>query len=206
MKPVRTLLLGAALVAGVAFGFSSSLFAEDGAPAAPTATPAHAATPAPAVEAPKPAEVAKPETKTPSPMHSLMGWVAKQVAPTLECACPSTPEGAKAWRTWFEGGKDVPLASLRDALVADGWNADRTIGFFQEMASKMKASGDGAGKCEGKCDGAGKGECAGMCDCAGMGDCAGMCDGAGKGDCAGKCGGAKKPDAPAVPTEAPKLP
>ena len=30
-------------------------------------------------------------------------------------------------RAWFEGGPHVPLADLRDALVADGWTADSLL-------------------------------------------------------------------------------
>src|SRR5688500_15718115 len=84
--------------------------------------PAKAAPEAPKADAPKTGETPKtveaPATKTPSPVHSLLFWVAKQVAPTLECPCASTPEGEKAWRGWFAGGKDVALAPLRDQLVA----------------------------------------------------------------------------------------
>ena len=194
MKPARTLFLGAALAAAALLSSTNSLFADDAAPQAPAASPAApAVAPAPAADAPKTADAPKPETKTSSPIHSMLGWVAKQVAPNCACGCPSTDDGGKAWRSWFEGPKDVPLASLRDALVADGWNADRTISYFKQMASKQKADGACAGKCEGKCDG----KCEGKCD--------GKCDGK---PC---CDEGKKADTPAAPpmdkpADAPKLP
>ncbi len=112
---------------------------------------------APAAEAPKPAaETTKTDAdapKTPTPMHAILGWIASQVAPGLEKPCAATPEGEKAWRAWFAGGKDVKLAGLRDALVAQGWTADRTVTFFKEMAAKSGGCKD----CK-DCDGA-KGDC-----------------------------------------------
>jgi hypothetical protein len=192
MTRARSLFLGVALAAAAAFAFSSTLSADDAAPKAPVASPASdaaPAAPAASTEAPKTSEVAKPDTKTPTPIHSMMGWVAKQVAPHLECGCPATAEGEKAWRAWFDGGKDVPLAGLRDAMVADGWTADKTVAHFKAMVAKMKASGD----CAGKCDGAAKADGSGCCE--------------GKGERAdGKpcCGGCKKKDAPAeVPADKP---
>jgi hypothetical protein len=187
----------AALALVAAGTFASSLaFAED------TAKPA----PAPEAKASAPeATPSAPETKTPSPFHTVMGFLAKQVAPSLECPCPAKPEGEKAWRGWFNGGANVPMAALRDQLVADGWNADRFVGFFQKMAAK------GCGDCsKGDCA---KGDCAkGDCakgDCA-KGDCAkGCCEGKGERadgkPCCGKCKGgdtaAKPADAPAKPAE-----
>jgi hypothetical protein len=79
------------------------------------------------------------------------------------------------------------MAGLRDQLVADGWTADRFVGFFKAM------------KADGKC-----GDCAkkdGCCE--GKGERA---DGKG---CCGKCKEGKKDAAPAeakpapAPTEAP---
>ncbi len=173
-------LLAVAAVAALA-SFSRPVLAGDPAPSAPAAEPAKAApVEAPKTEAPK-TEAAKPETKTPSPIHSMMGWLGKQVAPNLECGCPSTAEGEKAWRAWFAGGKDVPAAAVRDALIADGWTADRFVSFFQAMAKANAGSCEG-GKCaDGKCA---DGKCAdGKCS----GDCAGKCEG---GKCAdGKCNG-----------------
>lgn len=92
-------------------------------------------------------------TKTPTPMHSLMAFVAQQVGPEVGCPCPSKPEGARMWRAWFAGGAEVPMAALRDRLVADGWTADRFVGFFQEMAGAASAEG---GCDKGACD---KGAC-----------------------------------------------
>jgi hypothetical protein len=211
MIRLRSLLAGAAFAAVSALAFSLPLAAEDAAPKAPVASPAPDAPAAPAAptapaasaETPKPAEAPKPDTKTPSPIHSMMGWVAKQVAPNLECGCPATSDGETAWRAWFAGGKDVPLAGLRDAMVADGWTADKTVGFFREMVAKKSASGD----CASKCDKAGA-ACA-------KGDGEGCCQGKGeRADGKPCCGSCKKKDAAAkpaekpadAPTEAPKLP
>lgn len=113
-------------------------------------------------------------TKTPTPMHSLMAFVAQQVGPEVGCPCPSKPEGARMWRAWFAGGAEVPMAALRDRLVADGWTADRFVGFFQEMAGAASAEG---GCDKGACD---KGACEkGAC---GQGGCdKGACGKADKG-------------------------
>lgn len=93
-----------------------------------------------------------PATRTTSPVHTLMGWMATRVVGDLESPCPSCPKSEAAWRSWFSGGADVPLAALRDQLVADGWTADRYIGYFQAMAkSQPKSCGDCDKEC-GDCD------------------------------------------------------
>jgi hypothetical protein len=202
-------VLALALCAVGALALTSAARAGEEAPAAKPAT---------STEAPATTEAA---TKTPSPMHSLMGWVAKQVAPNLECPCPAKAEGEVAWRAWFAGGADVPLASLRDRFVADGWTADGFVAFFQKMAKSGGcdkgdcAKGDCAkGDCaKGDCA---KGDCAkGDCakgDCA-KGDCAkgeGCCKGSGERadgkPCCGGCKGEKKAEgssAPAAPAAEP---
>ncbi len=159
--PNRPYLLftGLALVA-------ASTLALTGAFAGPTATP----------EAPL--------TKTTSPIHSMMGWMATNVVGDLESPCPSCPKAEKAWRTWFAGGKDVKLAGLRDQLVADGWTADRYIGFFQEMAKGKSECGSDCGENGGK-------DCGDCDDCPSKGDCD---DCPSKGSCGDKapssgCGG-----------------
>ena len=131
-------------------------------------------------------------TKTPSPMHTLMGWMSKQAVGDLDSPCPSCPKAEAAWRAWFAGGADVPLAGLRDRLVADGWTADRYVGYFQEMAkAHPKAGGDCAGKASGDCD-KGCDDCpgkaSGECD-KGCTDCPGKAANAGKGcdSCPGGC-------------------
>jgi hypothetical protein len=112
----------------------------------PTSDPTSDAAPA-AGTTPETTETASEEKGVPTPMHAIVYWVATQVMPD-NCACPSTPEGATAWRAWF--ASETPVhASLRDALVKHGWTADRTIGFFEKMAS-------------GDCDG---GECPNACRC-----------------------------------------
>ena len=155
-----------------ALSFAGIAYAGDPAPAAPAPAlsgPAKPSNPtekvAPAVDAAKPAPAASTEApkaaeaqKAESPIHVMMGWIAKQVAPTLANPCPATVEGEKAWRSWFGGGKDIPLASLRDAMVSAGFDADHFVAFFQEMAKKASAGCDCAdGKCAGgKCaDGVG---------------------------------------------------
>lgn len=134
-------------------------------------------------------------TKTPTPMHSLMAFVAQQVGPEVGCPCPSKPEGARMWRAWFAGGADVPMAALRDRLVADGWTAERFVGFFQELAGTASAEGgcDKAACDKGACD---KGACEkGAC---GQGGCdKGACGKADKG-VSGGVGAAG--DAPAKPS------
>ena len=152
----------------------------------------------------------KPATATKSPIHSMMKWVASHMVEE-GCGCPSTPEGEKAWRAWFKA-ENPKLASLRTALMADGWNADRTVGFFKQMAAAKAGGCCDKGNCDkGNCD---KGECGkgccGGCDkakgaAAATGDagktgdaassgCCGGCDKAkSKGDCGkGCCGGCDK--------------
>ena len=196
----KRLVAALALVAAGTFATRLALAGEEvSKPAAPVAgTPEAKAAPA---EAPKTVEA--PATKTPSPMHTLLGYVAKQVAPNLECPCPAKAEGEQAWRGWFAGGADVPMAGLRDSLVADGWTADRFVGFFQKMAkgcsdcpgeSKDAASADGA-----------KGDCA-KADCAKAGK-AGCCEGKGENadgkPCCGKCKKDESEAKPAAGTTAP---
>jgi hypothetical protein len=152
MKRTFLALVGALSIAGLSF-------AGDPAPVAPAA-PATPVAPAAATEEAKPAEKAE-APKAASPIHVMMGWVAKQVAPGVANPCPATAEGEKAWRGWFDGGKDVPLATLRDAMVAEGYTADTFVAFFQQMAKKASCEGGACadGKCadgectEGKCSG-----------------------------------------------------
>jgi len=196
MTPISKRLVAAlAFVAAGTFATGLAFAGED------TAKPASPETKASApADAPKTAEktTEAPATKTPSPLHSVLGYLSKQIAPELECACPAKPEGEKAWRGWFAGGANVPMAALRDRLVADGWTADAFVGFFQKMSKK------GCGDCsKGDCS---KGDCS-KGDCS-KGDCA-------KGECKGGCKGCKgedkagetaKPDAAAKPVEAPAKP
>ena len=151
--------------------FTGLVYAGDPAPVAPSAPAmpaAHAMPAAPATDEAKAAPATTETAEAPkaaTPFHVMMGWLAKQVAPTLANPCPATAEGEKAWRGWFDGGKDVPAASLRDAMVAEGFTADKFVAFFQEMAKASCADGKCSegkcadGKCEGgKCEG---GKCAG---------------------------------------------
>ena len=160
----KKLVLGLVAVFALAIGLNAAIAGEE-APAK--------AKPAKTTEAP-----AKAETKTPSPIHTMMKWVAKHVTNGGECAdcCPTTEKGEAAWRAWF-AKKDAPLATLRDAMVADGWSADKTVGYFKKMAAQKKASSCSAG-CE--CEGCDKGAAGPAADKA-------------KGECEkGCCGGCDK--------------
>ncbi len=197
----RGALVGAlALALGIA-STSAVLAGDDAASKPQTASPAAAepksaegaaTSETPKTEAPKDA-AAKPETATPNPMVSVMKWLGMQVTGGKGSMCPSTKEGEAAWRAWYAGAADMPLAGLRDALVKDGWTADRTVSFFQEMAKAQggdcpcKNGGKSEGKCEGKCRGESKG--AGMAAGEGNGACKGECKGACKGECKGECKG-----------------
>jgi hypothetical protein len=165
----RFLSLATALALGAAFG-TGMAYAGDDAPVAPAAATA-------AKTAPETATPVEAKTKTGTPIWTVMAWVGKQVAPNLECACPATEAGEKAWRSWFDGGTTVPLASLRDQMVADGWTADRFVSHFKEMVAKKASAKGECGDCPSKCDG-------GKCDGA-------KCDGAAKCDgCPDKAAGA----------------
>ena len=113
----RFSIFGAALLLGIAVVVSGLAWAGE---ATPTTAPKAEAT----------------TTATPSPVHTMLKWVGSHVAKGEATGFPSTQSGENAWRGWFAGGKDVPLAALRDALVADGWNADRTVGFFMQVAER----------------------------------------------------------------------
>ncbi len=124
MSQSKRLLFG--LVAAIALTLSlNAATAGDEAPAKAKEAPS---TPAKAVE------------KTPTPIHSMMKWVSKQITrgASAEC-CPSTEKGEAVWRAWF-AKKRVPLAKLRDAMVADGWTADKTVAFFKARAAKMSCA------------------------------------------------------------------
>jgi hypothetical protein len=156
------------LALAIAIAAAPALFAEvDAKPEAPVA----AAPAKPAAEATPATPAAKSETATPSPVHSILQWVGSQVTGKTECMCPGSPEGEVVWRKWYAGGPDVPLAGLRDHMVKAGWNADRTIAFFQEMAKKHAAQGSEC--CEGK---GGDGCCKGTkegCKCKGTAQASG---------------------------------
>lgn len=123
------LIAAVALLLGAAFAFHGIARAGDDVPAAKPATSTEA----------QPATSEKPATATPSPMHSVMKWIGSQVMPGAKSPCPSTEAGEKAWRNWY-AAQEGPLTGLRDALVADGWTADRFVGFFQKLASQKSCS------------------------------------------------------------------
>jgi hypothetical protein len=176
----RLFAVAAVLTAGV-FAWNGIARAGEEVPSAPVASKA----------APTTTEAV---TKTPSPIHSMLGWVGKQVAPELACGCPAKAEGEKAYRAWFAAGKDAPLADLRDRLVADGWTADRFVTHFKEMAAKNAVKG-------GSCDGA---------PCGDKAKASGCCEDKSEARADGKpcCGGckSKKADEAATPPTTPAKP
>ena len=107
----------------------------------------------------------------------------RSVVGDLESPCPSCPKAEAVWRAWFDGDADVPLAGLRDRLVADGWTADRYVGYFQELAkAHAKTSDSCCGTCHGdakECPHKGDGqECPSKGDskeCSPKGDCPHSC-------------------------------
>lgn len=167
-----------AVVAVAAVCFNGAFAGEEvPAKAAPKTAPQADAPATPAVEV---------MTKTASPIDSMMGWVSEQIKTTkgAEGSC------CGAMKAWFAGGKDVPLAGMRDRLVADGWTADSTIAFMKKM--KAAKSGD-CGGCDKAKDCSGCPESGSCCDgeksdCS---DCTG-CDKAKDKECCGGCDKAKK--------------
>jgi hypothetical protein len=174
----RWFAVAAALAVGV-LAWNGVARAGDEVPSAPVASKAGPAT-------------AEAATKTPSPVHSMLAWVGKQVAPDLACGCPAKAEGEKAYRAWFAAGADAPLSGLRDRLVADGWTADRFVAHFKDMAAKQALKGP--------CDG-------GPC---GDKKASGCCEGKSEARADGKpcCGGCKtkKVEEPATPPATPEKP
>ncbi len=148
---IVALVLGVALVAGgIAFAgedVPAGKVVADKVPAdvAPVAKPVVKTDAAPE----------KPATATPSPIMSMMKWVAGQVSEGDGCGCPTTDKGAKQWTAWF-AAKDGKLAGLRTAMIADGWKADNTVAFFKKMAAAKKGGCDKAACDKAACD---KGAC-----------------------------------------------
>lgn len=185
-KLAVSFVLVASAVGAAAFG-AFALAGDPPAPAAPPPAPAPA--PAPEVEAPEPPAADRPAT--PSPLLSMWRWVGT-TAKAGGCGDPTTPEGEAAWRAWFAGGADVPLAGLRDALLADGWTADRFVPFFHAAKRRAEAARAArAARATSDAAPAGKG-----CGCGGGGGC---CKGTGvRADgkpCRGTCKPAATPDA-----------
>ncbi len=147
---LKRVALSLALIAAVGLAFNTGAFAGEEAPAKPAVKTEPAKTEA----------VVKTATETPA--CSMMKWAFAEIAKTPG----AKPECMKSTMTaWFAGGKDVPLAGMRNALVKDGWTADTTVAFFK--AEMAKRSGD--------CSGCDKSECGDKADCEG-GDCCGGCD------------------------------
>lgn len=194
----NTLLWGSlAVVAVLSLCLSGAIAGED--------VPA-AAKPAKTDTAPAPT-TAEVKTKTETPLCSMMGWIGEQVKQTkgVEGDCCGG-----AMKAWFAGGADVPLAGMRDRLVADGWTAETTIAFFKKMqaerAAKSGADCQGCDKAKdcGGCDKAGDAKIkTATGDAAPAGDCGG-CDKAK--DCSGcdkatDCGGCDKAKKDAKPVK-----
>ena len=122
---------------------------------APTSAPAPVAAPAPrasssesatgkasasdSAPAPAPAEAEKPATSTLSPVQTMAKWLATSIGTEGVVGYPTGSPDETAWRAWFVAGKDAPLASLRDLLVADGWTADRFVSYFKGLKRKSDA-------------------------------------------------------------------
>lgn len=202
-KLVTSFVLVASAAGAAAFG-ELALAGDPPVPAAPV--PA-ASVPAPAAEAEAPEVPAAERPTTPSPLLSMWRWVGAK-ARAGGCGDPTTPEGEASWRAWFAGGADVPLAGLRDALLADGWTADRFVPFFHAAKRKAEAvKAARAARAAGDAAPAGK-----ACGCGG-GD--GCCKGTGvRADGKPCCGGckpaatsdARKADAPKADGATPVAP
>ena len=159
---LKRVALSLALIAACGLAFNAGAFAGEEAPAKPAVKTEPAKT-----EAGKSEETVKTATETPA--CSMMKWMFGEVAKTPG----AKPECMKSTMTaWFAGGKDVPLAGMRDALVKDGWTAESTVAFFKAEMAKRAAAGDCSGcdksKCSDKAD-CDKSECCGEDKC--EGDC-----------------------------------
>ncbi len=66
----------------------------------------------------EPPRAPTPVPPRPDPMEVFARWAVREVARELGGARPLPTLDA-----WFDGGPGVPLAGLRDALVAAGWDA-----------------------------------------------------------------------------------
>ena len=200
MLKSKTLWTVLAVVAIATFTFGTA-FAED---VAPTATAKPVEKKVEDTTEPTTVEAAVVKTKTETPVLSMLKWIGSQVhaAAGEDCKCCN-----QAMTKWFDGGADVPLAGMRDQLVADGWTAETTIAFFKQMGAKRAAKGD-CSDCAGcdkakDCAGCDKAKDGAGCDGDACVDCEG-CEGCpksdakAKGECGGCCGkGAKKDAAPA---------
>ena len=188
----KKLVFGLVAVFALAIGLGSAIAEEV---AKPEAKPAKTET--------KAADAA-PATKTPSPMQTVMKWVAQQVTGATECSdcCPSTEKGEAAWRAWF-AKTDGPLAGLRTALMADGWNADTTVAFAKKMVAAKGCCGSKDGTCDKGCEckSCKDGAAGPAADNAEGGSCCGKCKEGGECDAGCKC---KKEGAAGPAADAPK--
>lgn len=197
-KLATSFVLLASAVGAAAFG-AFALAGDPPPPAAPSLAPSPAppAEPATAPDAP-----AADRPATSSPLLSMWRWVGA-TAKAGGCGDPTTPEGEAAWRAWFAGAADVPLAGLRDALRADGWTADRFVAFFH--AAKRKAEAVRAARAARATPDAAPADKA--CGCGGGEGC---CKGTGvRADgkpCCGGCKPAQTPASPAPAAPAPDVP
>ncbi len=67
-----------------------------------------------------------------NPMSSVMKWMMRRHGDYAGGNDPIT--------AWFQGGSDVPLADLRDTLVADGWTASSLLEWLHQDLSGALAA------------------------------------------------------------------
>lgn len=76
-----------------------------------------------------------------SPMPTIERWLRGKLGGSA--VAPTHDPMASMLKQWFEGGDDVPMADLRDALTADGWDANSMqawmLGEMARSASSMHA-------------------------------------------------------------------
>jgi len=72
----------------------------------------------------------------PNPLDTVMRWAMGELGAQVGKDGKGGDADARL-RKWFEGGDDVPLAGLRDALKADGWTPEKLKAWG--MAKAMQA-------------------------------------------------------------------
>lgn len=93
--------------------------------------------------------------RTLSPVQTIAGWMARSLGTDGVAGYPNGSADEQVWRAWFAAGADTPLAPLRDALVADGWTADRFLAYFAGLRRKSDAIQAARAKAASGCGGAG---------------------------------------------------
>jgi hypothetical protein len=80
-----------------------------------------------------------------SPVGTVLEWLMQQGMAHAAASPSESPLDA-----WFAGGRNVPMAGLRDALVRNGWNAPRLRAWLQRrifsfVARALASEGGGFG-------------------------------------------------------------